>query len=195
MKRLFVGLSFEEKLGRDLEPWVKKLKKTADQKDMTLKWVPQENYHMTLVFLGDTDEAKIPELSRQIDDIANTHAGFDLKLRGLDAFPEIMSARVIYLGAQKSQALLDLQAQVEGVIQGEAKEDRGYVPHLTLARLRNPKSCRDLLSPFQHVDMGRREVRELHLYESLQAGPFPVYKKLHSAKLLEKENAREPGAL
>ena len=193
MKRLFVGLSFEEKLGRDLEPWVKKLKKTADQKDMTLKWVPQENYHMTLVFLGDTDEAQIPEIAKRLDEVANTHAGFELKLRGLDAFPEITSARVIYLGAQKSQALLDLQSQVERVIQGEAKEDRGYVPHLTLARLRNPKSCRDLLSPFQHVDMGRREVRELHLYESLQAGPFPVYKKLHSAKLLEKVNAREPG--
>jgi 2'-5' RNA ligase len=180
-KRLFIGLGFSSDLIKDLEPWVKKIRKTADHKETSLRWIPPENYHVTLVFLGNTPEEEIPEIERKMREVADRHTPFSLKIREFGAFPTLNQARVIYLGVQRSQAILNLQGDLETAF--EKTEDREYSPHLTVARLRNPKSCRDLLSPFQKVDLGKQEVREIILFNSVMAGSFPVYKRIHTVDL------------
>jgi 2'-5' RNA ligase len=177
-QRLFIGLGFSKKFARDLDPWVKKIRKTADHKEMDLKWIPPENYHITLVFLGNTAEELIPEIESKMHQIANQHQSFNLKIRGLDGFPNVQQARVLYLGVQRSQNILDLQSHLESDLQNPADIEQDYTPHLTIARLRNPKSCRDLISPFEHLDLGKQEVTEIILFNSVMAGAFPVYERI-----------------
>lgn len=174
-----------------MEPWVKKIKKTADQKEISLRWTPAENYHVTLVFLGETDEETIPQIEEQMKTIATKHSAFSLKVRGVGGFPEISHARVLYLGIQRSQNLLNLQSDLEQIFKDPQFHERDYSPHLTLARLRNPRSCRDLLSPFEHLDLGKQEVQEIVLYQSVLAGSFPVYKPLARALLVAHEKPIE----
>jgi RNA 2',3'-cyclic 3'-phosphodiesterase len=182
-KRLFIGLSFSSKFAKDVEPWIKKIKKTADKKETDLNWTPAENYHVTLVFLGQTEEELIPAIQDAMRAIAKKHAAFKLKLRGLDGFPSLTPARVLYLGVQRSQSILDLQSELEQNLQKATEHESGYVPHLTIARLRNPKSCRDLVSPFVHIDLGKQEVCEIVLFNSVMKGNFVAYEKVFQVSL------------
>lgn len=182
-KRLFIGLSFQEKLATEFEPWVKKIKKTADRKEVGLKWTLPENYHVTLVFLGSTNEDAIPEIQAKMKAVASRHSPFSLKVRGLSGFPAVHQARVLYLGVQRSQAILDLQSDLEIQFKDPTSFEPDYTPHLTIARLRNPKNCHDLLSPFEKVDLGKQQVTEIVLFNSVLAGNFPVYEKLAQVPL------------
>lgn len=190
-KRLFIGLGFSERISKELEPWVKKIKKTADQKELSLKWTPPGNYHVTLVFLGDTEESEIPIIQEKMQTVAREHSDFNLKIRGIGGFPQISHARVLYIGVQRSQNLLDLQSDLEKELKTPEEFEPEYSPHLTIARLRNPKSCRDLLSPFEHLDLGKQEVREIILFQSVLAGAFPVYERLFEVSLAKAENLLE----
>lgn len=190
-KRLFIGLGFSEKISKELEPWVKKIKKTADHKELSLKWTPPGNYHVTLVFLGDTDESEIPMIQEKMQSVAQAHTEFSLKVRGIGGFPQISQARVLYIGVQRSQNLLDLQSDLEKEFKNPEEYEREYSPHMTIARLRNPKSCRDLLSPFEHLDLGKQHVREIILFQSVLAGAFPVYERLFEVSLSKPEISLE----
>lgn len=182
-KRLFVGLGFSEEFKNSLEPWIKKIRKTSDRKDISLRWAPPLNYHVTLVFLGNTKEENIPNIEFKIHQVAQRHAPFQLKVRNMSGFPTLTQARVLYLGVQRSQALLDLQADLEGELLPADLAEADYSPHLTLARLRNPKNCKDLLSPFEHIDLGKQPVLSLNLYQSVLSHGFPVYLRLSQFEL------------
>ena len=181
-KRLFVALSFSN-LAQDFEPWMKKIRKTADHKEINLHWTPPQNFHVTLVFLGDTDESQIPEICRRIQTAVAAHPSFKVKIRGIDGFPVLNQARVLYLGVQCNQAILDLQGELENILKAPDKREPNFVPHLTVARLRNPKSCRDLVSPFTHIDLGKQDVSEISLYSSVLRQSQVIYEKIESFSL------------
>lgn len=187
-KRLFIGLVFSDKFATALEPWVKKIKKSADRKDVSLKWTPAANYHTTLVFLGDTNEEQIPTIEEKIKLVASRHKNFKLKIREISGFPTISQARVIYLSVQRSQAILDLQSDLEKEILPPEKVEPDYVPHLTIARLRNPKTIRDLISPFQHIDLGKQDVTSIRLFSSVLANGYPIYELISKFDLLNDEH-------
>lgn len=181
MKRLFIGIGFTEDLPLALAPWMKKLRRLSDEKEISVKWSPPENYHVTLVFLGETEDSQIPNICRAMDRVAQKTAPFSLKLDTIDAFPEISHGRAIYLKVQRSQKLLDLHSDLERELQRET--DFGYSPHLTLGRLRNPRNCRDFLSPVKDVNLGKHHVNAFTLFESIQTGPFSVYKAMCESRL------------
>ena len=183
IKRLFVGLSFSKKFAADLDPWIKKIKKTADKKETELNWTPPDNYHVTLVFLGQTEDSAIETIESKMQTVAARHAPFKLKLRGLDGFPSLMQSRVLYLGVQRSQHILNLQSDLEQVLQHSDLHEADFIPHLTIARLRNPKSCRDLVSPFVHIDLGKQDVCEIVLFSSQVNGNVVSYEKITQVAL------------
>jgi len=182
-KRLFVALKFSEDFAKSLDPWNKKLRKTADKKETFLRWTHPENYHVSLVFLGETPDEQIPAIEQRLVETAQNHSPFSLKIRGISGFPEPSHARVIYIGVQRSQSILNLQSALEKVLLPSSAPDESYSPHLTIARLRNPKSCRDLLSPFQHVDLGKQAVTAIGLFQSILADGFPLYKTVFETPL------------
>jgi len=182
-KRLFIGVGFSDEFIKATEIWVKKIKKSADQKETALKWALPTNYHVTLVFLGDTLIDQIPVIEEKMREAARAHSAFKIKVRGIGGFPTVNQARVIYLGVQRSQAILDLQSDLEGKLLTDDKIEHDYVPHLTLARLRNPKSCRDLLSPFGGIDLGKQSVSSIRLYSSILSNGYPIYELISEIKL------------
>ncbi len=193
-KRLFIGLAFSSQFSADLEPWIRKIKKTADHKETNLNWTPKDNFHVTLLFLGDTDEEKIPSLIANMQPIAEKHAAFKLKIRGIGGFPSLQQARVIYLGVQRSQNILDLQSALENALQVPEKFELEFTPHLTLARLRSLKSCRDLVSPFEHIDLGKQNVGEIVLFSSNLHNGLVTYEKLAVVPLAVSKELTVPTA-
>lgn len=184
-KRLFIGVGVNSEHQKDLLEVAKKLKIGASKKELEARWSPPENWHITIKFLGDVESSEIESLTKAIDNAASRFQTTNLRASGVGAFPEEKHARVIWAGVAKSQVLLDLQTEVESECAplGFKPEDRDFHPHITLARLRNAVSVREMISPFKRKTFEDVELSELILFESNRSGSFTTYVPIHRAKL------------
>lgn len=99
------------------------------------RWVHQEDYHITLAFLGNaTDEM----LKTSIDNVEKElkHTDFTLKINQLGVFGKRESPRIFWAGVEKEQALNDVRKSVfQACLNAGFKlETRPFSPHITLAR-------------------------------------------------------------
>ena len=187
MKRLFIGVQVSPALQPDLKQVYDKLKQMAQAHEYNIRWSPEENWHITIQFLGNSEEALVPKISEALDQVANNYRSFTVRASGVGGFPEERKARVIYAGVSRTQELLDLQSSVEQATQelGFTPEDREYSPHITLGRLRSAGSISDLISPFVRKKFEDFQLTELILFESTLRGTFPHYEPLHRSRLAE----------
>lgn len=183
-KRLFIAIGASS-IFKEAEVYVKKLKVNFSKKEIEIQWSPIDNWHITLVFLGSTDGEVIPGLKEGLKAACEKIASFKLKLSDFNAFPEKRDARVVWIGVQKSQNLLNLQSAVETACQklGFTFEDREYKPHMTLGRLRNHRNVTDAMSPVERKSVGVLQVEKVILFESVGGPPFPRYSPIEVFKL------------
>ena len=85
-KRLFLALNATNPLAESFQPTFKKLKINADRRDITVKWVPLDNFHITLSFLGDRYVEEIPHIAHVLKQVCEQTAPFELKIEDLSAF-------------------------------------------------------------------------------------------------------------
>lgn len=190
--RLFIAIGATE-LNFDPREALKKLRVNLNRKEIDYRWVPHENYHVTLNFLGDIAEDKVGVLKTMLEELSRHHAFFHLKLHGPGAFPSEKEGRVLWIAVQNSLALRSLQEDCESRLRelGFELEQRDYRPHLTVARLRNPRNVSDMISPLVRQNFGEMEVKSLTLYESRLGGSFPIYEPLMRFPLRERIESSE----
>ena len=101
------------------------------------RWIDVENYHLTLRFFGDVEGHVADEIANALDRVRRP--GFSLALSGVGAFGS-KKPHSVYAGVTGSPSLAALQAEIERICQrlGLPADPRKFVPHVTLARLRNP---------------------------------------------------------
>ncbi len=118
----------------------------TEAQGLPLRWVPIENIHLTLKFIGDTAEANIKPISDLLQTKAKSIPAFDVSLDGLGIFPNPRRPNVIWVGLDAPKALFDLQKQLELDLSsmGFAPEKRPFSPHLTVARVRRVARPADL---------------------------------------------------
>ena len=98
------------------------------------RWVPPENYHLTLRFIGEVESWRAEEVDEAL---ANIRARpFMLSLRGLGLFEKAGRISSLWVGVEKTDQLGLLQAKVETALQriGLEPERKRFAPHVTLAR-------------------------------------------------------------
>ena len=131
MPRLFTGLEIPAALGQSLSLLRGGLPGA--------RWIDPENYHLTLRFIGDVDDEIAQEIAWLL--VKVRRKDFELRLDGLQSFGGRKPLAIV-AAAASSQALMDLQAEHERLMQraGLDPEGRKYTPHVTLARLRDTSS-------------------------------------------------------
>lgn len=186
-RRLFFALNATDPIVKTFVPFHKKLKINADQREIPVKWTPLENYHVTITFLGDTSIEHLEKLQEALTEVCNSFPPFDLKIEDIGAFNNEHDARVIWLGVQNKKSLKNFKDKLEEKLSelnwDWKPEDRDFKPHLTIGRIKNPKSVKDMISPLKRKSFGKIHVSEIILYESKMAGAFPVYTPLFRAPL------------
>jgi 2'-5' RNA ligase len=98
------------------------------------KWVPPENYHVTLRFIGEVESWRAQEID---DALAGIRARpFELSLRGLGVFEKGGRISALWVGIEKAEPLIFLQGKIETALQriGLEPERKRFAPHVTLAR-------------------------------------------------------------
>jgi 2'-5' RNA ligase len=103
------------------------------------RWIDPENYHITLRFIGDIDDALAREIAGLLDRLQRD--AFELQLDGLLSFGG-RKPRALVAPVKPVPQLMELQAEQERLLRrmGLEPEGRKYTPHVTLARLRDTSS-------------------------------------------------------
>ncbi len=104
-----------------------------------IKWVSPENLHLTLKFLGNISAVQVEDVTTMIKEVARGHSPFHLEFRELGAFPGLKQPLIIWIGiAGEVETFSLLQQKIDSSLAslGFPREDRPFVPHLTLARLK-----------------------------------------------------------
>ena len=103
------------------------------------RWIDVESYHLTLRFFGDIEGHVADEIANALDRVRRP--AFSLTLSGVGAFGS-KKPHSIYAGVAASPDLAALQGEIERICQrlGLPADPRKFVPHVTLARLRNPNA-------------------------------------------------------
>lgn len=112
-------------------------------------WVPPENYHLTVRFLGEVPEEKLPQLLEAGKKIAAQAKPFVLRLDTFGGFPQPKAARVLWVGPRADAPdFRRLCQQMEEAVQalGFPGEKKEALPHVTLARFKSPKDLGEVLA-------------------------------------------------
>lgn len=149
------------------------------------RWIPQENLHLTLRFLGDTETNQAEDL---VGELSALHApSFSLRLNGVGLFGDRKRTRMIWAGVESQPALTHLQKKVEQAAQraGFDPERRKFHPHVTLARLRDaPRSkIQQFLHANGHLSTTAFEVETFTLYRSFLSSDGARYEALYDFEL------------
>lgn len=150
-----------------------------------VKWVEPHRMHLTLRFLGNTPVDRLDELADALDEAAQAHAPFTLRLDALGCFPNERRPRVIWVGVVGDVARAEaLRAAIEEKLEplGWQPEEKSFRPHLTLGRVKDRKATIDL--PWgQGVAPASINVEEIVLFESQLRRSGPQYIARHVSRL------------
>lgn len=179
-KRLFIAADISEHAREVAARHIDRLKSSFESKGIS--WVKPENLHITIKFLGDTEENKISEISDILAANVPEFSIFSLSVNAFQAFAK----RVLVIGMENLDReifRLEKRLDTEFAKYGHESESRRFRPHLTIARLRgeaNELTAEHIRTQIEPVAF---EVRDIVLYESELRPGGSVYTKLESFQL------------
>jgi 2'-5' RNA ligase len=181
--RLFVGLAPPAVVLDDLDAAWAPFRPGRDD----LRWTSRELWHITLAFLGEVSEESLARLLPRLERAAGRHRAFSLQVAGAGAFPRAARANVLWSGvAGNRRALGDLAQTVSAASRRAGATppdaDRGFTPHLTLARCRAPADAREIVARLEGYQGPVWTVEEIYLIRSTLSGQ-PRFQTVQTWKL------------
>ena len=164
-----------------------KVEEELKQTRADIKLVERENLHFTVKFLGEIPESMVEEIDRRIGTLRLPKMEVDV--RGLGAFPDGRRPRVVWAGvAPNDLATVSGSGQkvidaLEGI--GESDE-RGFHPHITVARVRSPRNHEALVALLRECsvkDFRRTPITALKLKSSSLTPNGPTYRDVREYPL------------
>ncbi len=183
--RIFVAVALEPALREA----VAHVRSRLNSAGATLRWVPPENLHFTLRFLGEIAEARVATVAAATRAVAGRIEPFEITLAGMGAFPSSRRPQVVWIGVGIGEGRLttlarDIDTELRGL--EFAPEDRPFRPHLTVARTRHPAT--DLsaaLGALGGLVVGTQRITALCVMESTLRPSGAVYRAVEEVRLRE----------
>ena len=190
--RLFVALDLRDDVRRALGDLMAKLKPLSPD----ARWVRPEGMHVTLKFIGhavETGDAEKLDAVRAALAAVRSDRPVEMNFRGVGFFPNAQRPRVVWCGVYPSENLAPLAANIDQALEplGIAREDRAFVPHLTLARFNQSRpgnrsrsnrttgeALQSAATKMAERDFGSARETEFHLFESITKPGGAEYRKL-----------------
>jgi 2'-5' RNA ligase len=180
LKRLFIAIDPEPAMLDTIFKLISTMKREYPTKGM--RYTVPQNLHLTLLFLGDTDEQLIPDIGNKLDKICQNFTEFDLEFANLGAFPSRRNPRIIWLGVSNPKPVTALAKAIvydTGFVQEPDKAQ--FSPHLTLGRVSeeargaSSEVFSKLFAKLGSTRVGSTRIREVLLYQSILKPGGPVY--------------------
>jgi 2'-5' RNA ligase len=155
--------------------------------DRSLKFVPEENLHLTLVFIGNMPERQIPLIEEAIEEASKPVKPFTLTFTKLGAFPNFREPHVIWFGLEEPTGQLkSLDQRLKAALEKRRIhliDSKPFLPHLTLARVKGPLSS-EVVPELERIAAARHsipqvDVSSIELMESKPGAGSPEYLELY----------------
>jgi 2'-5' RNA ligase len=194
--RTFIAIELDEPLRIALRSVQEKLKRQAPPG--SVKWAGSDGIHLTLKFLGDTPQGRVPEIEAALQVACAGLRAFEFSVEGRGCFPDFHRPRVIWVAVrEKSGTLTRLQTAVERTVAplGWPTEGRAFSPHLTLGRVAKGADSRTVGAVGQAVEksvvelIGLQPVTAVSLMQSDLRPAGAVYSRLLHIPLTGAANA------
>ncbi len=142
-----------------------------------VKWVREENLHLTVKFFGEVTGDQIETLENALSEAAGRCNHFEVEVKGAGCFPNIMNARVLWAGVDEKLTGLADAVESAAVREGLAPSDKPFSPHLTLARFgtRPDAGLKDIVNQYSAFSFGRFDVNGMTLFQSRLMPDGPQY--------------------
>ena len=159
------------------------------------RWVPPEQLHLTLRFIGEVDGPTFHDVAEALDAV---HLPcFELELKGVGHFPPSGEPRVLWAGIAPADSLSRLRNAIERALHdaGVAPDTRRFTPHVTLARLKNARGgeIAPYLTEHSLFASAPTPIGEFHLYSSWLGSKQALHRIEASYPLLDPRPAGQGG--
>ena len=186
--RLFIGLPLPHEVETELGRIITHLKAQGGR----VTWVAPENIHMTVRFLGETDDARVPKLKALISEVAQHLRPAHLVIDRLGGFPNLHKPRVIWAGVTPGSDV-DRLAKMARHVELEVRQMRfgpdqkGFKPHMTLGRVKDPSGLQQLTATLSsmRIEPVRVLIDRIVLFKSTLTPQGSIYERLHEGMLGE----------
>ncbi len=187
--RLFVALEPPEAVRRRIAQAEAAIKRSAGYAADEIRWVPAENVHLTLQFLGAVPHERVDDVSAAVRAAVAASRPLALEVKGAGGFPNARRPRVVWLGMSGEVPALAAIVQELGrrlAPLGYPPEERPFSPHLTMGRARDGRGAPGLagaLAEAAQADGIAWRAAEIVLFESHLSPKGPRYEALVRAAL------------
>jgi 2'-5' RNA ligase len=185
--RLFIAVDLSDEVRQAMAGEQTRMAEALGGAGALMKWVRPEQAHVTLVFLGDTDEVRVPSIVEAVGRDVDA-APFDMQLGGIGVFPPRGAPRALWVGVSAgAPALIGLQRELarRAANLGLEIEARDFHPHLTLARWRSSRASdrARALAAASAGSLACVRIACATLYQSRGSSSGPTYTPLARANL------------
>ncbi|MEW6045813.1 MAG: RNA 2',3'-cyclic phosphodiesterase, partial [Bacillota bacterium] len=140
--RTFIAVLIDERMRRCVETYTAEVRASLEGAGHSIRWVSPAQYHFTLRFLGELNEAERRRVFDAVTSACRQASPFELRLGGLGGFPDLDRPRVLWIGVEPpgDGLLNELAGRVERALveSGFGQADRPFSPHLTIGRVQEP---------------------------------------------------------
>ncbi|MFW5903860.1 MAG: RNA 2',3'-cyclic phosphodiesterase [Candidatus Saliniplasma sp.] len=178
-------MTFRGFIALDIEPndGIRKFMEGLEKTGAPLKMVNPNNIHITMKFLGDTEEDKVREISEVVRRVLAEREPFTIELKGAGAFPHLGYMKVVWIGTEEEPKLKNTAHRIEEelVPVGFPRDDKGFSPHITVARVKggkNKERLSDTIKNYEDFHFKTEKVTKLKLMKSTLTKKGPIYETL-----------------
>ncbi|GMT42737.1 MAG: RNA 2',3'-cyclic phosphodiesterase [bacterium] len=185
--RSFVAVKLDEELRGSMQRVTERLKSAGPY----VRWVKPENLHITLKFLGNVETARMGDVEESLQKCVRDCSSFELQFKGIDVIPNPRYPRVVYAGIEEGvEPLKKLTHCVEDGMSalGFVREERDFLPHLTIGRVKSFKAKSMLvmkIREFHKKEIGRLLVYSIFLMKSELHRDGAIYTELAEMPLVK----------
>lgn len=178
MARIFIALDIPNDVKTMLGHFIKKWQAAPPS---SIKWVDSLQLHITLAFLGEITEKLLQQVCNSAQDIAYATQPFTIAILGTGVFPKPQNPRVLWCGCRgDTQTMETLQKNIQTALKGLGLpvEERPFIPHITLGRIRF-KTPPAIITEFLRAPCKSEpfELQEMTIYKSRLLANGPEYEK------------------
>ena len=179
--RAFLAIELPDAVREAIESLIQRLR----QSHARVRWVKSQNMHLTIRFLGEIEPSGVDGLASCMQQACDTIEPFTLAIKGTGAFPNLRRPAVIWVGAECGQpGLIQCRHAADAAASaiGVSPEKQAFKPHLTLARIPDPREGSRLFDAInaEHAFQGGAfQVDAVALFSSRLLPGGPVYQREH----------------
>lgn len=187
MKRLFIAIPIFDAARMQI---VHGILNDEYARKLPVNWTSYQNLHLTIQFLGDVEEKRIPDLRNIMNNLPGPDQPQYLEFERFGAFPNMKSPRVLLYHMKENEYLRKMHKELTGSLKksGFAPDQKPFKPHLTLGRVRrNVEIPESAMNTMTQIASGhaieKSPVDRICLFESLLRPNGPIYTVLYEKKL------------